>query len=147
MYTSTPREWTVLSWRVRIISRPVRSPTWARRGYWWPPKFRCRMRPSGVRSKRAPQASSSLTRAGASWAWIGGGERGGHPALGHHRVRLPEERLADEADRAALGRRLDRGAQPGAPGAHHQHVVGVALVAVRHRSRRSPMTPAATRRT
>src|SRR6266404_95846 len=28
------------------------------------------MRPSGVRSKRAPQASSSLTRAGASSAWI-----------------------------------------------------------------------------
>src|SRR5436309_2902256 len=63
MYTSTPGEWTVLSWRVRIISRPVRSPTWARRGYWWPPKLRCRVRPSGVRSTRAPQASSSLTRA------------------------------------------------------------------------------------
>src|SRR3954452_18443942 len=27
------------------------------------------MRPSGVRSKTAPQASSSRTRAGASWAW------------------------------------------------------------------------------
>src|SRR5258707_244387 len=39
-------------------------------------------------------------------ARIGGGERGGHPALGHHRVRLPEQRLADQADRATLGRRL-----------------------------------------
>src|SRR6185503_10802524 len=53
---------------VRIISRPVRSPTCARRGYRWPPKLRCRMRPSLVRSNTAPQASSSRTRSGASLA-------------------------------------------------------------------------------
>ncbi len=43
------------SWSVRIISRPVRSPTWASRGYRCPPKFRCRILPS-VRAikERAP---------------------------------------------------------------------------------------------
>src|SRR5437764_14707256 len=61
--------WMPWSWRVRISSNPVRSPTWASRGYLWPPKFRWRIRPSLVRSKTAPQASSSRTRAGASWAW------------------------------------------------------------------------------
>src|SRR5688572_8891338 len=67
MCTAIPR-WTPWSWSVRIISRPVRSPTWASRGYLWPPKLRCRMRPSLVRSNRAPQASSSRTRSGASRA-------------------------------------------------------------------------------
>src|SRR5438309_6780232 len=67
MYTFIP-VWIPCCWSVRIISRPVRSPTWARRGYLWPPKLRWRMRPSRVRSKTAPQASSSRTRAGASWA-------------------------------------------------------------------------------
>src|SRR6476469_2828250 len=53
---------------VRIISSPVRSPTCASRGYLWPPKLRCRIRPSEVRSKSAPHASSSFTRSGASLA-------------------------------------------------------------------------------
>ena len=53
---------------VRIISRPVRSPTWASRAYLWPPKSRWLISPSSVRSKRAPQSSSSITRSGASWA-------------------------------------------------------------------------------
>src|SRR5713101_3898127 len=53
---------------VRIISRPVRSPTCASRGYLCPPKLRWRMRPSFVRSNSAPHASSSFTRAGASLA-------------------------------------------------------------------------------
>ena len=40
------------------------------------------------------------------------GQRGGDAALGHHRVRLAEERLADEADRDAGGGGLDRRPQP-----------------------------------
>src|SRR5215204_2341740 len=68
MNTSTPWE-TARFWRVRIISRPVRSPTWARRAKRWPPKSRWRMRPSAVRSNSAPHSSSSKTRSGASWAW------------------------------------------------------------------------------
>src|SRR6266487_4592483 len=59
---------TTFCCRVRIISRPVRSPTWASRGYWWPPKLRWLILPSAVRSNSAPQASSSQTRSGASWA-------------------------------------------------------------------------------
>ena len=46
---------TARSWSVRIISSPVRSPTWASRGCEWPPNGRWRMRPSAVRSKTAPQ--------------------------------------------------------------------------------------------
>ena len=67
MNTSMP-SWTARCWRVRIISRPVRSPTWASRAYLWPPKSRCEISPSSVRSKSAPQSSSSCTRSGASWA-------------------------------------------------------------------------------
>src|SRR5262249_21365670 len=59
---------TTRCWSVRIISRPVRSPTWARRGYSWPPKLRWLILPSRVRSNSAPQASSSQTRSGASLA-------------------------------------------------------------------------------
>ena len=59
---------TTFCCRVRIISSPVRSPTWASRGYSCPPKFRWLILPSGVRSNSAPQASSSQTRSGASWA-------------------------------------------------------------------------------
>ena len=51
-----------------MISSPVRSPTWASRGYSWPPKFRWLILPSLVRSNSAPQASSSQTRSGASLA-------------------------------------------------------------------------------
>ena len=40
---------------VRIISSPVRSPTWARRGCECPPNGRWRMRPSRVRSKTRPR--------------------------------------------------------------------------------------------
>ena len=56
------------------------------------------------------------------------GERSGDAALRHHRVRLAEQRLADEADRHALGRRRNRRAQAGAAGADHQDVVLVRLV-------------------
>ena len=51
------------------------------------------------------------------------GHRRGHAALGHHGVRLAEQRLADEADRDAGAGRLDRRAQPGAAGADDEHVV------------------------
>src|SRR6478672_495866 len=67
MNTSMPSA-TARCWRVRIISRPVRSPTWASRAYLWPPKSRWEIRPSSVRSNSAPQSSSSRTRSGASWA-------------------------------------------------------------------------------
>ena len=45
---------TIFCCRVRISSRPVRSPTWASRGYSWPPKLRWLILPSGVRSNSAP---------------------------------------------------------------------------------------------
>src|SRR3954449_2422702 len=67
MYTSMPSA-TVRCCKVRISSRPVRSPTWARRAYRCPPKSRWLIRPSFVRSNSAPQSSSSRTRSGASWA-------------------------------------------------------------------------------
>ena len=51
------------------------------------------------------------------------GHRRGHAALGHHRVGLAEQRLADQADRHAGAAGLDGGAQPGAAGADDQHVV------------------------
>ena len=51
--------------------------------------------------------------------------RRGDAALGHDRVGLAEQRLADEADRHAGGRRLDRRAQPGAAGADDEDVVGM----------------------
>ena len=124
MCTSMPW-WMPWSCSVRIISRPVRSPTCARRGYLWPPKLRWRMRPSGVRSNSAPHASSSRTRSGASFACSSAmrqlltywpprivsakwtcqlsrsstlRQRRGDAALGHHRVRLAEQRLADQPD-------------------------------------------------
>ena len=53
--------------------------------------------------------------------------RGGHAALGHDRVGLAEQRLADEADRRARGRRLDGGAQAGAARADDDDVVLVGL--------------------
>ena len=51
----------------------------------------------------------------------------GDAALGHHRVRLAEERLADEADVRAGGLRLDRGPQSGAAGPDDEDVVPMRL--------------------
>ena len=56
-------------------------------------------------------------------------ERRGDPALGHDRVRLAEQRLADEPDVGARRGRLDRGPQPGAARTDDQDVVGVRLEA------------------
>ena len=64
------------------------------------------------------------------------GERRGDAALGHHGVRLAEQRLADEADGHARGAGLDGGAKPRAAGADHDDVVFVSLVVHRHRARR-----------
>ena len=68
-------------------------------------------------------------------------ERRRDAALGHHGVRLAEQRLAHQADRRACGGGLDRGAQPGAAGADHQHVVLVGLELFPHMSLRSWKTP------
>jgi hypothetical protein len=85
---------------------------------------------------------------------IGGsdvGQRGGDASLGHHRVRLSEERLADQPHRGPPGGRLDRGAQPGATCADDQDVVRVRLVPrgrIGHRRiAGSTMNPAASSRT
>jgi hypothetical protein len=47
------------------------------------------------------------------------------PALGHDRVGLAEQRLADDGDPLAAEPGLDGGPQPGAPGPDDEHVVGV----------------------
>ena len=52
----------------------------------------------------------------------------GDPALGHHRVRLAEQRLADERGLHAHRVRLDRRSQARAAGADHDDVVVVGLV-------------------
>ena len=56
------------------------------------------------------------------------GERRRDAALGHHRVRLAEQRLAHHAHAPSQRRRLDRRPQPRAAGADHQDVVLVGLV-------------------
>ena len=83
-------------------------------------------------------------------------QRRGDAALGHDRVGLAEERLADQADvRAGLGR-LDRRPESRAAGADDEDVVGVALEPVDHRAvtaaghrmmAGSVMTPSASMRT
>src|SRR3954468_5082288 len=59
---------TIFCCMVRMSSRPVRSPTWASRGYSCPPKLRWLFLPSLVRSNSAPYVSSSQARSGASLA-------------------------------------------------------------------------------
>ena len=145
---------------VRIISRPVRSPTWASRGYSCPPKFRWLILPSLVRSNTAPHASSSQTRSGASLACSSAIRQlfrnlpprmvsrkctcqlsfgfdvahGGRAAtFGHDRVRLAEQGLGDDRGLLAVQPRLDRGAQSRAARADDHHVVGETIdVAGRH---------------
>ena len=73
--------------------------------------------------------------------------RRGDAALGHHRVRLAEQRLADDRQPFAGLPGGDRGAQTGAAGADDDDVVGVPLdgAAIR-RSSGSVMVPLATSR-
>src|SRR4051794_13759084 len=62
-------------------------------------------------------------------------ERSSDAAFGHDRVRLAEERLADEADRNAHRACFDRRAKTRAAGADHEDVVRMGLVlGVRHLS-------------
>ena len=85
------------------------------------------------------------------------GERRGDAALGHDRVGLAEQRLADEADVRAGRGRLDRGAEAGPAGADDEDVVGVRLDPGRSCAGRtapvtgwmagSVMTPSASSRT
>ena len=72
---------------------------------------------------------------------------GGDASLGHHRVGLAEERLADQRRVSALGGGLDGGAQARSAGADDQDVVLVRLVLGHQKSLRSRMAPVARRRT
>ena len=116
----------------------------------WPPKLRCRMRPSlGAVEDRAPllELAHPLGRLlgvqlghapvvepvaaahgvaevrGPAVAVVDVRQRGGHAALGHDRVGLAEQRLADDADGQAGVDGRDRGAQAGAAGADDEDVV------------------------
>ena len=117
----------------------------------WPPKLRCRIRPSvravedarprpraRARGRAPPCACSSAMRqlltywppriVSAKWTFQLSrsstlAERRGDAALGHDGVRLAEQRLADQADRDAGRGGLDGGAQPGAAGADDEDVV------------------------
>jgi hypothetical protein len=60
------------------------------------------------------------------------GQRRRDATLGHDRVGLAEQRLADDADAGTRRLGLDRRAQPGAAGADHEDVVRVGLEVVRH---------------
>ena len=73
------------------------------------------------------------------------GERGGDAAFGHHRVRLAQQRLAQQTDANTRRRRFDGGAQPGAARADDEHIVLVRLV--RQRILQSVRTPIEQRRT
>ena len=68
------------------------------------------------------------------------------PALGHHGVRLPQQRLADEPHRGARGGRGDRGPEPGAAGPDDEDVVLEGLV-VGQRIRQSVQMPIEQSRT
>ena len=142
---------TARSWSVRIISSPVRSPTWARRGWVCPPNGRWRIRPSSrpvedrapaleladairrlhrvelghprvveelAADHRVAEVDLPACRPAATWL-----ERRRDAALGHDRVGLAEERLADEPDVRAGRLRLDGRPKAGPAGADHEDVV------------------------
>ena len=60
---------TIFCCSVRISSRPVRSPTWASRGYSCPPKLRWLIRPSAVYEGPAARAANEVE--GWDDAWLG----------------------------------------------------------------------------
>ena len=55
-------------------------------------------------------------------------DRRRHASLGHHSVGLAQQRLAHHADRGALRRCGDGGAEPGPAGADDQHVMFMDLM-------------------
>ena len=143
---------TTFCWSVRIISSPVRSPTWASRAKRWPPKSRCEDpavrgaveqrapglelvdpvgRLLGVQLGHPPVVEHLAAAHGVAEVdlpvvlGVDVAHRGGDAALGHDGVGLAEQRLADErgAQPPSLG--LDGGPQPGAAGADDDHVVVV----------------------
>lgn len=137
----------------------MRSPTWARRGYRWPPEIaledaavwravekrtpRLKLvyaigRFFGVQLGHAPVAEvlPATHRVGEvhlpAVAIIHVGHRGGYAALGHHRVRLAEKRLAHKPDAEAGRGRFDGGTQSGATRADHEDIVFHRLVVTGH---------------
>ena len=74
---------------------------------YWPPRM--------VSAKWTFQLSRSSTLA----------MRRGHAAFGHHRVGFAQQRLADQADGDAAGRRFDCGTQPGAARPDDEDVVRI----------------------
>ena len=119
-----------------------------------PPKLRCRIRPSFVRSNTAPHSfelAHPLRRllgvelghaplveelAAAhrvaemhlpAVAVLDIGQRRRHAAFGHHRVRLAQQRLADQADFDARRQPRDRRAEPSPAGADDDDVVLMGL--------------------
>ena len=75
------------------------------------------------------------------------GERRGDAALGHHGMRLAEQRLAHEAHRDAGARGFDGRAQTRAAGADDEHVVFVCLIFGHHQILMSGQTPIEQSRT
>jgi hypothetical protein len=76
-------------------------------------------------------------------------ERGGHAALGHHGVRLAQQRLADDQHAGAGARRRDRRPHPGAARPDHQDVgVDRVVLGAGHRQFQGPcgMAPVTRRR-
>ena len=69
------------------------------------------------------------------------GQGRGDPALRHHRVRLPEQRLAHQPNGETGRRSLDGRPQAGSACADHQHVVLVGLGADHHTILQSCHTP------
>src|SRR5271163_4639948 len=75
------------------------------------------------------------------------GHGGRDAAFGHDRVRLAEQRLADDADAYVLGQGFNGGAQARAARANDEYIVFVGFVRSSHRIRMSLIKPAETART
>src|SRR5438093_12449290 len=56
-------------------------------------------------------------------ALIDVGQRRRNSALGHYRMRFAKKRFANESNTSTGGRSFNRGAQPRAASANHQHIV------------------------
>src|SRR6202022_4768576 len=71
----------------------------------------------------------------------------GDAAFGHYRMRLAQQRFANNPHRRALGERLDRCAQPCAARSNHQHIMFVGFKPVAQKSLTSWIAPEDTNRT